>query len=125
MSVHHEILVTLNPKILVALKSAVSSGNLEVQMEVVPRIPSIMYVGETVHYKSDDGTGKEAGVVEIEFPVGSPFQNPDGSDKTKVTSNDPSLEVKNRGIFPSHCFITVRYGWGPNYPQAGGNHDVR
>jgi hypothetical protein len=122
---HHEILVTFHQEILVKLKDAVSIGKLELKKEVVPRIPSIMYVGETVHYKSDDGTGNDAGMVEIEFPDGSPFRNPDGSVKTTITSKDPPLELKESGKFPSHCFITVRYGWGPNYPDAGGNHDVR
>jgi hypothetical protein len=117
---HHEILVTL--------QDAVPSGNPELKKEVVPHIPKIMYVGETVNYKSDDGTGQDAGVVTIKFPDHSPYLNPDKSEKKEVTSNDPQLELKVEGIFMGRCYITykgVEYGWGPYTPRAGGNHVVK
>src|ERR1700738_4522986 len=75
--------------------------------QVVPRMPTIMNVRETVQYKSDDGTGKDAGVVTIEFPSGSPFLNSDGSEKTTVTSKDQPLKLSKKGNFTGHCYITT------------------
>ena len=95
----------------------------------VPRVPDNMKVGETVHYKTNSRTDQKADLVEIEFlDNGSPYLNPDGSRKTTVTSEDPPLQLQRRGIFFARCYIThdgVRYGWGPLYPLAGGNHDVQ
>jgi hypothetical protein len=87
----------------------------------VPNLPAFMKVGETVHYKSDDGE------VTIEFHEnGSPYLNADGSEKTEVSSNEPPTELKKRGNFTCHCFITPpRIGWRAGYPAFGGNHEVR
>jgi hypothetical protein len=118
---HYEILVELKE---------VSENNYEV---VVPHMPKPLELGKTVHYKS------KAGVVTIKFPYGSPYDNPDGTWKIEVSSDDPPLELKRRGQFPSRCYIT--FGWGkkpdsragakttnakPDDPDTGGaNHDVR
>jgi hypothetical protein len=101
-----------------------------IDKQVVPQIPSSLNCGETVHYKSDDGTGRNAGEVKIKFlDNGSPYLNLDGSPKIEVSSNEPPLELSKRGIFTGRCYIRTpegeEYGWGPNYPAAGGNHDVR
>ena len=98
--------------------------------DVVPHIPLNLEFGKTVHYKTNSRTGQNADLVEIEFVVnGSPYLESDGTTrKTKVTSEDPPLELKVKGIFFARCYIThdgVRYGWGPLYPLAGGNHDVQ
>jgi hypothetical protein len=110
-------------EILVELKEV-----SENDYEVVPHIPLRLEFGKTVQYKSDDGNGNYAGKVEIEFPNHSPYLKHNGSEITEVTSNEPPLELKVRGIFFGRCYIThngVRYGWGPLYPGAGGNHDVQ
>src|ERR1700746_1655367 len=97
--------------------------------DVVPHIPDPLGFGKTVHYKTNSRTGQNADLVEIEFVVnGSPYLDSDGSAITKVTSEDPQLKLKLRGIFFARCYIThngTRYGWGANYPMAGGNHDVQ
>src|SRR5260370_11232313 len=97
--------------------------------DVVPHIPLNLEFGKTVHYKTNSRTGQNADLVEIEFVVnGSPYLNSNGSAVTKVTSEDQPLQLKLRGIFFARCYIThngTRYGWGPNYPMARGNHDVR
>src|SRR5258705_4613121 len=80
---HHEILVTLQ-----------KGGP-------VPNIPPSMKVGETVHYKSDDGE------VTIEFHKdGSPFLNLDGSEKNEVTSHEPPVKLNKAGKVTCRCFIT-------------------
>lgn len=116
---HREIVVTLIP-----------SRNPKLEKEVVPHIPVPMYVGEIVKYKSDDdGTGKDAGLVTIEFPNHSPYLNPDKSEKVQVSSNDSRLELEVEGTFMGRCYITTRegkkYGWNPDNPDAGGNHVVK
>jgi hypothetical protein len=97
--------------------------------QVVPQIPSSLNRGETVHYNSDDGTGRDAGEVTIKFlDNGSPYRNLDGSPKLEISSKDPPLTLSEVGIFTGRCYITWKgkeYGWSPNYPAAGGNHDVR
>jgi hypothetical protein len=98
--------------------------------DVVPHIPDPLEFGKTVHYKTNSRTGQKADLVEIEFlDNGSPYLESDGTTrKTKVTSEDPPLQLKVKGIFFARCYIThdgVRYGWGPLYPLAGGNHDVQ
>jgi hypothetical protein len=102
----HEILVTLKDK------------------EVVPHMPHFMKLGETVHYKSKDGK------VTIEFvDNGSPYEYLNGREKKKVTSKEPPLKLKKKGIFTGRCYIKTpegeEYGWGPHYHASGGNHDVR
>jgi hypothetical protein len=97
--------------------------------DVVPHIPDPLEFGKTVHYKTNSRTGQKADLVEIEFIVnGSPYLNSDGSAIERVTSEDQPLQLKLRGIFFARCYIThdgTRYGWGPLYPMAGGNHDVQ
>jgi hypothetical protein len=97
--------------------------------DVVPHIPDPLQFGQTVHYRTNSRTGQNDDLVEIEFvDNGSPYLNPDGTRKTRVTSEDPPLQLRVRGNFFARCYIThdgVRYGWGPLYPLAGGNHDVQ
>jgi hypothetical protein len=106
---HYEIDVTLEGK------------------DVKPHLPDFMYREDTVHYRSVS----VAGVVEIEFPEHSPFLNPDGSERNKVSSHDQPEKLKKDGTFICRCKITtdegVQYppgGW-QDYPDAGGNHVVR
>ncbi len=100
------------------------------QQHAVPNIPTVMKFGETVHYSSPDGE------VTIEFrddnnlPSRSPFLNPNGSEKTEISSNEPPIKLSKTGQFFCHCFITphgkARIGWDKlNSPQSGGNHDVQ
>ena len=90
----------------------------------IPHIPAVLKFGDTVHYKSKDGE------VTMEFlDNGSPYLDLNGNQVTTVTSNDPPLELKVRGVFTSRCFITppggTPIGWSAEYPESGGNHDVR
>ncbi|SRR5258708_4518708 len=106
------------------------SVNLVHDDDVVPHIPDPLAFGKTVHYKTNSRTDHKADLVEIEFlDNGSPYLESDGTTrKTRVTSEDPPLKLERRGFFFARCFIThdgVRYGWGPLYPMAGGNHDVQ
>ena len=72
--------------------------------DVVPHIPDPLGFGKTVHYKTNSRTGQNADLVEIEFVVnGSPYLDSDGSAITKVTSEDPPLQLKLRGIFFARC----------------------
>jgi hypothetical protein len=90
----------------------------------VPKIPAIMKVGETVHYKSNDGA------VTIKFPVNhSPFLNRNGNQKIKITSKEGPIKLSKKGKFTCRCFITApgmpTTGWNPDSPQSGGNFEVR
>jgi hypothetical protein len=101
-----------------------------IDKKVVPHIPAPLAFGKTVRYKSANRTGHYAGEVTIEFiDNGSPYQNLDGSPKLEVSSNDPPLTLSREGNFTGRCYIRTpegeEYGWGPDYPDAGGNHDVR
>jgi hypothetical protein len=96
----------------------------------VPKVPDFMNIGETVHYRSDDGAGHDAGEVTIEFSDNrSPFLDLNGNVKTVITSNEPPIKLSTRGKFTCHCFITplgkAPLGWGPDDPLSGGNHEVR
>jgi hypothetical protein len=97
--------------------------------DVIPHIPDPLAFGKTVHYKTNSRTGEKADLVQIEFVVnGSPYLNPNGSEKVMVTSEDLPIQLKVRGNFFARCYIKhegVRYGWGLAYPMAGGNHDVQ
>lgn len=90
--------------------------------QVTPVIPDPLEFGKTVRYKSDDGTGKDAGKVRITFlENGSPYLNPDGSSKLEVSSNDPPLRLSKEGQFTGRCYITTPGGEEmagvPNIPQ--------
>src|ERR1700756_3917996 len=75
--------------------------------DVIPHIPDPLDFGKTVHYKTNSRIGQNADLVEVEFlDNGSPYLNPDGTAKTRVTSEDPPLELKLRGIFFGRCYIT-------------------
>lgn len=99
----------------------------------VPRnIPGIVHVGETVHYRSKDGS------VRITFDdvdstgqssFRSPFLDSTGSEKRSISSTDAPIAASNKGNFFCRCFITPpggkEIGWGPNSLLSGGNHVVR
>jgi hypothetical protein len=92
--------------------------------EVVPHIPVFMDLGKTVHYTS------KAGEVKIKFlDNGSPYEYLSGREKKTVTSKEPPLKLKKKGIFMGRCYIKTpdgeEYGWGRNFHASGGNHDVR
>ena len=82
----------------------------------VPQIPALIRVGDTVRYTSVDGE------VRIVFEL--PFS----------TVKDVILEGETRvmtreGTFFCKCFLTLpsgtSFGWSPETPKAGGEHDVR
>src|SRR5262249_6146146 len=88
-----------------------------------PLIPALA-VGDTVHYSSNQGT------VTMVFMVnGSPFLDVNNYEMIVVTSAAPPLAVQKDGQFTARCFITlptgITVGWGPNYPNYGGDHVVK
>ena len=93
----------------------------------VPDIPTDMHQGDTVHYsRFEDGPG----LVTIKFNPGfSPFVDSSGKEKTEVFSTDPPLELVNQGKFACICSVTLPgeapTAWGPDMPEAGGNHIVK
>ena len=99
------------------------------QQHAVLDIPKSMAKGETVHYSSPDGDVRIEFFDDNNLPSLSPFLEPNGSVKTVITSAEPPVELSKRGKFFCHCFITTpngeTFGWGPNFPLAGGNHDVQ
>jgi hypothetical protein len=96
--------------------------------DVVPHVPRFLKLGKTVHYRS------RTGEVEIDFADGSPYEDPSGRQKKKVTSNE-LLKLKRKGHFIGRCSITtpdgVVHGWPEYAPKtagantAGANHDVQ
>jgi hypothetical protein len=90
----------------------------------VPEIPASMNTGETVHYFSKDGP-----VIVVFMENGSPFVDANGYDITVITDAAPPLALSKKGTFKSRCYITLSsgmtVGWGPNYPDGGGNNVVR
>jgi hypothetical protein len=97
-------------------------------LDVVPHVPHPLKLGKTVHYRS------RTGEVEIDFADGSPYEDPSGRQKKKVTSNE-LLKLKREGHFIGRCSITtpdgVKHGWGDygantaGANTAGANHDVQ
>jgi hypothetical protein len=90
--------------------------------DVVPHVPHPLKLGKTVHYRS------RTGEVEIDFADGSPYEDPSGRQKKKVTSNE-LLKLKREGHFIGRCSIKmpdgVTYGWLTGKSYAGANHDVQ
>jgi hypothetical protein len=90
----------------------------------VPRVPDNMKVGETVHYKSNDGA------VTIKFHAHqSPFLNRNGNEKLKITGKEPPIKLSKKGKFSFNCLITPPGGvkpltWPKNSSYPGGNMDV-
>ena len=103
----HEILVTLR------------------NHQPVPKVPKNMEVGQTVHFKSNNGE-----VVTITFqPHHSPFLNSNGNEKLKITSKEKPIKLSKKGKFSFDCLLTPPKGAiNPNiYPPTsypGGNMDV-
>ena len=93
----------------------------------VPDIPTDMHQGDTVHYSRFEDA---PGLVTIVFnPGSSPFVDSNGKEKTEVFSTDPPLELMKKGTFACICSVTLPGEaptvWGPDMPEAGGNHIVR
>ena len=90
----------------------------------VPKVPADMKVGETVHYKSNDGA------VTIKFHAHkSPFLNRNGNEKLKITSKEPPIKLSKKGKFSFDCSITPPGKLHPfvsskNGPYPGGDMDV-
>ena len=84
-----------------------------------------MAVGDTVRYSSD------AGEVRILFLQRSPFRTDDRTMTSVPGSVILTLVTDSAGgTLPCGCFITpstppaMEVGWGPNNPEAGGQHKV-
>jgi hypothetical protein len=85
--------------------------------EAVPAQPlPILFVEDTVEYKSDDGR------VMIEFPGGSPFAE-------HVVESGKTAKVEHDGHFRCQCFIVLndgtKIGWHAGSNLSGADHDVR
>jgi hypothetical protein len=63
---------------------------------------------------------------------GSPFTDANGDEITVITSAAPPLPLSkpSTGLgFTCRCFVTLSngmtVGWGPNFPNGGGNQIVK
>jgi hypothetical protein len=90
----------------------------------VPKVPKNMKIGETVHFKSNNGE-----VVTIKFHAHqSPFLNRNGNEKLKITSKEKPIKLSKKGKFSFDCLLTPDGAINPKdvpdfYP--GGDMDVK
>jgi hypothetical protein len=109
------------------------------------KMPRELKHGKTVHYSTTGKPGNRGAEVTITFKKGkTPYLNPNGTEITKVTSNEPPIVLSPKtGHFFGACSIatkhkdkngnmlTSNFGYrkgpvygGGNHNPGGGNHNV-